>query len=861
MKRILTIFLGIVLSAVAALAQTDTELTGATCETAIQVDTAYHCSLTPGQYWFTASTPALPLTINYYPEDTTAQPPVFYLDLTCTPGVYDDPNVAHMVSMAQDYNLSFPMEDVLDKQYDEEGNMYYTVLFDRNYRDMLYDQGVTYPLPAYVRLTHFTNATIDIKSTSINSLCRDYVYTLGMNTALRYAPEDSLNVYVWPIGEWIDSVYRITWTGEGKMELFTGKDCKVERNQRVYSNYLLPQDSIYMAPLKSKEWINDIYSTDLYVRLYAETEGTLRIATYNRQSKVNSVIFVVNNDTIHAAIDRQALTITAVLPYGAKTSDAVKWLAANKETAIKYEAYNGEIVDVRVGRKSTVNLGNLQYILNITVAQAEGSTDASLQSISIDGRLFEDFNSSTLHYADVEAATELPQITEVIPAHEQATYTIEQITALPGTAKVVVTAQAGNTREYTIGFILGRSHDATLSTITVDGKPLQGFSPDEYSYRMEVKWLPVVDAVATDPLSRVTVYQAKTIPGYAQIHVQAEAGNIESYTINFNPDNSVAECAAKMDTVAFDTPVPLGGGEPVYRIPVRNWTGQYLALNYDGPADLAVYALPICTFTPDELPELVIDTFLLQQGKGETLRTCYWRPDDLARLAKNALGGNIYLYIPDAVSGNLTITHFEETCATGSILLDLPSDNIMMAEMHSLVYKLYVPDYTAADTVRFIWTGTSPLTLYLARHCEFKLTADNRHILKPSPYSLAAGKDTLDILKAQWEDWAYEVDNFYYARVVNTATGTLSIIPLNAPDNPGTAIAAVTDATLHIQALPQQQLLVRSNRSQTVSLYTAAGLCLRTWQMYAQEQQTLRLPAGLYIVKGENQVQKVLINN
>ncbi len=48
---------------------------GRTCETAFVVDTAYKASLMPGEYWFTAETPAHPLSIYSYPEDSAAPAP------------------------------------------------------------------------------------------------------------------------------------------------------------------------------------------------------------------------------------------------------------------------------------------------------------------------------------------------------------------------------------------------------------------------------------------------------------------------------------------------------------------------------------------------------------------------------------------------------------------------------------------------------------------------------------------------------------------------------------------------------------------------------------------------------------------
>ncbi|HCS87756.1 MAG TPA: hypothetical protein DIW30_04950, partial [Bacteroidales bacterium] len=76
---------------------------GGSCENAIPVDVEYSGSFPAGEYWFTATTASLPLTIYYYPEDTTVGAPEVWIDLTCTQGVYEDTLVAKMLQTADQY--------------------------------------------------------------------------------------------------------------------------------------------------------------------------------------------------------------------------------------------------------------------------------------------------------------------------------------------------------------------------------------------------------------------------------------------------------------------------------------------------------------------------------------------------------------------------------------------------------------------------------------------------------------------------------------------------------------------------------------------------------------------------------------
>ena len=212
---------------------------GDKCLNAIEVESEYSGTFAEGEYWFTSTTSFLPLTIYYYPEDTTTQAPEIWIDLTCTPGVYEDSLVAKMLLSADQYGLSFPMKEIPEKEYDSKGRMFYRITYDKNYRDMLYNQGVTYAIPAYVRVINYGQASVDIVSTSINAQCREYVNTLGLNTSLRVAPEDSVYVHLWPIGEWINKKYKVTGSGEGKLDFFAGKDCLIERDIRVLHQYEL----------------------------------------------------------------------------------------------------------------------------------------------------------------------------------------------------------------------------------------------------------------------------------------------------------------------------------------------------------------------------------------------------------------------------------------------------------------------------------------------------------------------------------------------------------------------------------------------------------------------------------------------
>lgn len=93
------------------------------------------------------------------------------------------------------------------------------------------------------------------------------------------------------------------------------------------------------------------------------------------------------------------------------------------------------------------------YLVNFTTA-ATPSTDAALKSLSIAGKAVSGFKADSLvyNYNVAYVDTVIPQVTAVVN-DETASLVINQATAVPGVATVVVTAQAGNTLTYTINFI------------------------------------------------------------------------------------------------------------------------------------------------------------------------------------------------------------------------------------------------------------------------------------------------------------------------------------------------------------------------------------------------------------------------
>ena len=106
MKKFFLVIL-CVISALTLSAQTPD---GLTCETAIPVNSSYIGSIpAPGTYYFTAWTYDLPLTCYFYPEDENVTELYLDIDFSCTPGVYEDPNIQELVDETMGWGIKMPM--------------------------------------------------------------------------------------------------------------------------------------------------------------------------------------------------------------------------------------------------------------------------------------------------------------------------------------------------------------------------------------------------------------------------------------------------------------------------------------------------------------------------------------------------------------------------------------------------------------------------------------------------------------------------------------------------------------------------------------------------------------------------------
>ncbi len=292
----------------------------------------------------------------------------------------------------------------------------------------------------------------------------------------------------------------------------------------------------------------------------------------------------------------------------------------------------------------------LTYTIDFYVA----GTDATLSDLTVDNVTIPGFDPNIFSY-DYQVATGDPiPFVDATTTDPMATMIINQATALPGSATVVVTSEDGlTTNTYTVNFLYTPGTDATLSDLLVAGVTIDGFDPGIFNYTYAVVYnnpAPYVEGITSDPLATIDDTQCLSIPGDAILVVTAEDGvTTLTYTVSFyylGYDATLSDLTVDGTTIdGFDpnitsyqylvtdiTPIPVVDGttnDPAANLTTTQATAipgdaTLLVVAEDGVTELT-YTVHFYTLSTDAtLSDLTVDGTTVE---GFTPTTYYYEVD------------------------------------------------------------------------------------------------------------------------------------------------------------------------------------------------------------------------------------------
>ena len=334
------------LFAVAAMAQND----GFACEKAIYVDsTLVQYVEANTTYWFTANTEDLPLKVYFFPDGEADVDPQVYIDFTCEPGVYDDPNVRDLVGLAADLDIYFPM----GAEFKEEvvlGQKAYTIEYERELLELLAMLGIDYSIPVYVSFASPIAGYVQVSNVKTVTVCTDIHQRVEMQDTL-YLQANKEGLFYFPVIEWKNKKMSFTWTGSTPIRAYLETDCDFDTLTSDYTyKFATETNGLYtqvIQELDIENYIRDAQDGNMYVLFDVPENGKIYVSDYVDHGSVTISSCIKNLRSTAIDFPVYNMAMTSSVPSKAYRIEAnklqdknirLKWKATENKMAVAYFA-------------------------------------------------------------------------------------------------------------------------------------------------------------------------------------------------------------------------------------------------------------------------------------------------------------------------------------------------------------------------------------------------------------------------------------------------------------------------------------------------------------------------------------------
>jgi hypothetical protein len=188
------------------------------------------------------------------------------------------------------------------------------------------------------------------------------------------------------------------------------------------------------------------------------------------------------------------------------------------------------------------------------------NNDATLRAIALDDKALSGFNANTFEYnVTLPAGTTKAPLVVATSTDSKASVSCTQAVLLnrAGTATISVTSEDGkSTKTYYIKFTVPKGTDATLKSLTLNGKEISEFSSNTTIYYVVIPHgtpkAPTVAGISNDVNAKVAVTQARNINGTATVVVTAEDGkSTKTYTVEFSVQRKPVALLKELFNLAY----------------------------------------------------------------------------------------------------------------------------------------------------------------------------------------------------------------------------------------------------------------------------------------------------------------------
>lgn len=569
---------------------------GLTCDDPIRVDANYNGIVDgPCTLWYTASTYDLPLTVHFAPNSTNSTySPQVELDLTCTPGVYDDPKVHELVTMAEGFEITFPVKLTCDKEDYGNGHVEWDLSVNSTYRDQLASFGVTYDVPAFVKVSFPEGGKVYIKPDTLFKNCMENAEYLKLDDTISVLSNDSDRVFVVPFTDWKEDSIQFVWTGAEPANFYVATTrCEFipqDSDPSVFANYELQSNEPYKLRSNTMKDIVDKYENGglYYGKVMAKGEGQLIIEKIPMSPIQGGAILMEYGKPIELKANDNSLYC---FPRFWKATHFV----ANTQFITKM--YTSNTIDFVAADDSQNLLSNSAFVLVDDERKLEISTKemANLTNKAKDDYIYVRFQCA--------------QSTTITPLSWDASLCADNSTKIT-TTSFSVPAKSSNTI-YRLNYDEWKGYDMTVTWMS--GGSLKMYIADTCSFFLSSTGPEIVQYSSIARRSSVT-YDAATVDSWAS---RVDADGFLYVRFNSNNQGTVTFSTTKPTEVDPDLPtapttpcginsIQLKAGDQivlnldsaftVYSINYKEWINTGATLAWSGADPLHTFVAETCVF-------------------------------------------------------------------------------------------------------------------------------------------------------------------------------------------------------------------------------------------------------------------------
>ena len=294
-----------------------------------------------------------------------------------------------------------------------------------------------------------------------------------------------------------------------------------------------------------------------------------------------------------AGFNPDTLNYTYTLPMGVTTIPTVTFDKA-EDTQKVLNILSGNVQTIKV----TAESGKTQtYTITFIIQRSES---AFLKMIYLDGDSLVGFDKNVFDYTVTLQTTTCPVITVDKEEGQQITITTPYSV---GKATIVVKPESAAANTYTINFVNPNNRFALLNNIFIDGKPLAGFTPEQFNYSVVcANNNPAITYETATPDQEVTIFRQGNIATIYVVNGTYTAQYEITFSITANKDctlrnilvDGVALANFQPSVFTYSIAVPEG------HTPTISFVKQYAEQNvYAGMQDAHTYSILVSAASGD----------------------------------------------------------------------------------------------------------------------------------------------------------------------------------------------------------------------------------------------------------------------